>query len=202
MDTITIIGGGVAGLTAAISAAEEGAPVHLLEAHNELGGRARSMSGPYKANLGPHALLSSSPFWRWLGERGLLPPYARPRLSGVRFRWDDEIRRVPSVGATVAALRLRTRYAALELGFAVLLICAVIWFERRLVLTTGGAFLGAALPRLAYHLTTTDRLSTADNAGSLGSFVLELALAVLVMASVARAPRTETCTAFGRNAVL
>jgi hypothetical protein len=60
-------------------------------------------------------------------------------------------------------------YAALELGFAVLLICAVIWFERRLVVTTGAAFLAGTLPHLAYHLTTTDRLSTADNAGSLGS---------------------------------
>jgi phytoene dehydrogenase-like protein len=117
MDKITIIGGGIAGLTAAITAAEQGAPVTLLEAHEELGGRARSMSGPYKANLGPHALLSSSPFWRWLGERRLLPPYARPRLSGVRFRWEDDIRRVPSVGAAVAALRLRTRTAPAELDF-------------------------------------------------------------------------------------
>jgi phytoene dehydrogenase-like protein len=117
METITIIGGGIAGLTAAITAAEQGAPVHLLEAHDELGGRARSTPGAYKANLGPHALLSSSPFWRWLGERGLIPPYARPRLSGVRFRWDDDIRRVPSVGAAVAALRLRTRTAPSDLDF-------------------------------------------------------------------------------------
>ncbi len=117
MDTITIIGGGIAGLTAAITAAEQGAQVNLLEAHEELGGRARSMSGPYKANLGPHALLSSSPFWRWLGERDLLAPYARPRLSGVRFRWEDDIRRVPSVGAAVAALRLRTRTAPVEIDF-------------------------------------------------------------------------------------
>jgi phytoene dehydrogenase-like protein len=35
----------------------------------------------------------------------------------VRFRWDDEIRRVPSVGATVAALRLRTRTAPPDLDF-------------------------------------------------------------------------------------
>jgi phytoene dehydrogenase-like protein len=75
------------------------------------------MTGPYKANLGPHALLSSSPFWGWLGERDLLPPYARPRLSGVRFRWEDDIRRVPSVGAAVAALRLRARTAPPDLDF-------------------------------------------------------------------------------------
>lgn len=117
MDTITIIGGGLAGLTASISCAEQGASVRLLEAHEELGGRARSTDGPYKANLGPHAILASSPFWRWLGERDLIPPYARPRLSGVRFRWKDEIRRVPAVGAAVAALRLRGRTAPVELDF-------------------------------------------------------------------------------------
>ena len=117
MDEITIIGGGLAGLTAAISAAEHGDTVRLLEAHEELGGRARSTRGPYKANLGPHALLSNSPFWAWLGERDLLPAYARPPLSGVRFRWHDEIRRVPAVGAAVAALRLRGRSAPVDVDF-------------------------------------------------------------------------------------
>ncbi len=117
MDQITVVGGGIAGLTAAISAAEQGAPVRLLEAHEELGGRARSTGGAYKANLGPHALLSSSPLWGWLGERGLLPKHARPPLSGIRFRWKDEIRRVPAVGAAVAALRLRGRTAPVELAF-------------------------------------------------------------------------------------
>ncbi|MGI8863703.1 MAG: FAD-dependent oxidoreductase [Solirubrobacteraceae bacterium] len=117
MDRITIVGGGLAGLTAAISCAEQGAPVRVLEAHGQLGGRARSTDGPYRANLGPHALLSNSPFWRWLGERDLLPPHARPPLSGVRFRWQDDIRRVPAVGAAVAALRLRGRSAPVELDF-------------------------------------------------------------------------------------
>jgi phytoene dehydrogenase-like protein len=117
VDEITIVGGGLAGLTAAISCAEKGAPVRLLEAHDELGGRARSTSGPYKANLGPHALLASSPLWGWLRERDLMPPHRRPPLSGVRFRWRDEIRRVPAVGAAVAALRLRGRSAPVELDF-------------------------------------------------------------------------------------
>ncbi len=117
MTDITVVGGGLAGLTAAISCAEGGASVRLLEAHEQLGGRARSLGGPYKANLGPHALLADSPLWRWLGDRGLLPPYARPRLSGVRFRWRDDIRRVPAVGAAVAALRLRGRSAPVGLDF-------------------------------------------------------------------------------------
>jgi phytoene dehydrogenase-like protein len=116
-ERISIVGGGLAGLTAAIAVAEKGASVKLVEAHEQLGGRARSTDGPYKANLGPHALLCNSPFWAWLGERDLLPPSARPRLSGFRFRWRDEIRRVPAVGAAVAALRLRGRTAPIELDF-------------------------------------------------------------------------------------
>jgi phytoene dehydrogenase-like protein len=115
--SITIVGGGIAGLTAAISCAEQRAEVLLLEAHTQLGGRARSLPDPYRANLGPHALLSNSPFWRWLGERDLMPPYARPPLSGARFRWRDDIRRVPAVGTAIAALRLRGRSAPVELDF-------------------------------------------------------------------------------------
>ena len=49
MSEITVIGGGLAGLTAAITSAECGAEVRLFEAHQELGGRARSTDGPYKA---------------------------------------------------------------------------------------------------------------------------------------------------------
>jgi phytoene dehydrogenase-like protein len=117
MAQITVVGGGIAGLTAAISCAEQGAHVRLLEAHEQLGGRARSLSAPYKANLGPHALLANSPFWKWLGERQLIPAWVRPPLSGVRFRWGDDIRRVPAVGAAIAALRLRGRTAPVELDF-------------------------------------------------------------------------------------
>ena len=66
---VTIVGGGLAGLTAAIACAEGGGQVRLLEAHEELGGRARSKSGPYKANLGPHVIYKDGPFWAWLAER-------------------------------------------------------------------------------------------------------------------------------------
>ena len=89
MQEITIVGGGLSGLTAAITCAEQGAPVRLLEAHDELGGRARSTDGPYKVNLGPHALLASSPLWSWLGERGLIPPYARPPRRKARAASPD-----------------------------------------------------------------------------------------------------------------
>jgi hypothetical protein len=72
-------------------------------------------------------------------------------------------------------------YAASELGFALLLLAAAIWFERRLVLIAGAVFLVATLPHFAYHLTTTGSFSTADNIASLGAFALELVLVVFAM---------------------
>ncbi|HET9162347.1 MAG TPA: FAD-dependent oxidoreductase [Solirubrobacterales bacterium] len=114
---VTIVGGGLAGLTAAIACAEGGRKVRLLEAHEELGGRARSKSGPYKANLGPHVIYRDGPFWAWLAERGLLPDYAGPPLSGIRFRWRGKVRRTPPLGTIPAVLRLRGREAPVDVDF-------------------------------------------------------------------------------------
>lgn len=74
-------------------------------------------------------------------------------------------------------------YAAVELGLAVLLFAAAVLFDRTLVLVAGTAFFTATLPHLAYHLTTTGSLSTADNVASLGAFVLELVLVAAAMAT-------------------
>jgi hypothetical protein len=77
-------------------------------------------------------------------------------------------------------------YAAAELGFAVLLLAAAVWFGRELVLVAGTAFLAATIPHFVYHLTTTDTLSTADNVGSLGAFALELLVVAIAMVVVGR----------------
>src|ERR1044072_196177 len=81
--SITVVGGGLAGLTAAIACAEGGANVGLLQAHEALGGRARSASGPYKANLGPHVIYKDGDFWDWLVDRDLLPPFRGPAPPGI-----------------------------------------------------------------------------------------------------------------------
>jgi hypothetical protein len=75
-------------------------------------------------------------------------------------------------------------YAACELGFAVLLVCAAIWSTRQVVLIAGAAFLVGTLPHFAYHLTTTSMLSTTDNVASIGSFVVEMTLVAAAMAAV------------------
>ncbi|HEV7400520.1 MAG TPA: NAD(P)-binding protein [Solirubrobacterales bacterium] len=117
MSRVTIVGGGLAGLTAAISCAEGGAEVRLLEASASLGGRARSMGGPYKANFGPHVIYKDGPLWAWLVERDLLPPYAGPPLAGIRFRWQGSVRRTPPLGTIPSVLRLRGREAPADRDF-------------------------------------------------------------------------------------
>jgi phytoene dehydrogenase-like protein len=117
MDQITVIGGGLAGLTAAITCAEGGAGVRLLEAREELGGRARSTAEPYKANLGPHAIYSGGVLWDWLKARDLMPPLARPPLTGVRFHFDGAVHRTPPLSLIPPGLRLRGRKAPVDQDF-------------------------------------------------------------------------------------
>jgi hypothetical protein len=72
-------------------------------------------------------------------------------------------------------------YAGAEIGLAVVLAAAALWPERHLLLTAGVAFLAATLPHFAYHLTTTDHLSTVDNVASLSGFAIEIVLVLAAM---------------------
>ncbi|MCT4356898.1 FAD-dependent oxidoreductase [Streptomyces sp. Je 1-79] len=105
---ITVVGGGFAGLTAAITAAEAGATVTLHEAHHTLGGRARTAEGPYRTNEGPHAIYRKGPHWTWLAQRGLLGPLAPlPLREAARFRFHHagSLRRTPPLGFLRHTLR-------------------------------------------------------------------------------------------------
>jgi phytoene dehydrogenase-like protein len=117
MSEITVIGGGVAGLTAAVTCAEGGASVRLYEAHEIVGGRARSTDGPYRANLGPHAIYKGGALWEWFERRGLMPPLAKPLLTGVRFHYEGDTHRTPPLSAIPRGLRLRGRIAPVEQDF-------------------------------------------------------------------------------------
>lgn len=110
-NNITVVGGGLGGLVAAISAAEAGAEVTLLEAHSQLGGRARSTAAPYIANEGPHVFYADGPGWRWLAKRRLVAA-ARPGLAelrALRFRREGRLRALPSAGVLRAAGKRRLR---------------------------------------------------------------------------------------------
>ena len=119
MHRITVIGGGFAGLTAAITAAEAGAKVTVHEAHHTLGGRARTAEGPYKTNEGPHAFYSGGPHWSWLRQRDLIGPLAPiPPLEAARMRLRHHgvLRRTPPF-AMLKLLRRASRHAPVDTDF-------------------------------------------------------------------------------------
>ncbi|WP_406081839.1 NAD(P)-binding protein [Streptomyces zaomyceticus] len=119
MRKLTIIGGGFAGLTAAITAAEAGTRVTLYEAHRTPGGRARTAEGPYRTNEGPHALYAGGPHWTWLKQRGLLGPLAPlPATESLRFRFHraGALRRIPPLGLLRQSLRTAEK-APVDLDF-------------------------------------------------------------------------------------
>ncbi|MFD7706743.1 NAD(P)-binding protein [Streptomyces sp. NPDC059785] len=119
MHRITVIGGGLAGLTAAITAAETGARVTVYEAHHTLGGRARTAEGPYRTNDGPHALYNGGPHWTWLRQRDLIGPLAPlPPLEAtrLRLRHHGTLRRTPPF-AMLKLLRRGVRPAPVDADF-------------------------------------------------------------------------------------
>ena len=111
MQEISIVGGGLAGLVAAITIAEQGGRAVLYEASPQLGGRARTEDGPHRPNLGPHALYHGS-LAVWLAERDLCPPLAPPRKSAFRIARGGRIRRLPL--ALLPMLRTLKRSAPVE----------------------------------------------------------------------------------------
>jgi protoporphyrinogen oxidase len=119
MQQLTIVGGGLAGLVAAIASAEAGAGVRLYEAHQTLGGRARSSGPPYIAQDGPHVLYDNGPLWAWLAERDLVGTAARTpvgALAAFRFRRHGRLRRLPHAGI-VRLLADTSRIAPVDQDF-------------------------------------------------------------------------------------
>src|SRR3954451_16269105 len=123
MQKITIIGAGLAGLTAAIAAAEGGAQVVVHEAHREIGGGAPGAPPPptpprgappppYIAHEGAHALYADGPHWTWLTERDLVGPTVGLSMRegrALRLRWHGGLRRLPPAELTRVLLHRRLR---------------------------------------------------------------------------------------------
>jgi phytoene dehydrogenase-like protein len=89
-DAVVVIGAGLAGLTAAATAARAGKPVVVVEAHAG-GGRARTDErGGYRFNQGPHALYRGGEAWRILRELGVTHQGHMPPLRGARGARDGK----------------------------------------------------------------------------------------------------------------
>ncbi|ETA95313.1 MULTISPECIES: NAD(P)-binding protein [Mycobacterium avium complex (MAC)] len=96
---ISVIGGGLGGLTAAIACAEAGVPVRLYEAHDRLGGRGRATPPPYVAHDGAHVFYADGPHYKWLKKRGFVNRLGWPgpvaMATLLHFRVDGRIRALP-----------------------------------------------------------------------------------------------------------
>jgi hypothetical protein len=100
MNALSVVGGGLGGLVAAITAAECGAQVRLYEAHARLGGRWRTSDRPFVFHEGPHVIYRDGPLYPWLRRRGLLGTTRTVPLSALRhfgFRLDGRLRHSPPV---------------------------------------------------------------------------------------------------------
>jgi phytoene dehydrogenase-like protein len=110
---VAVVGGGLAGLTAAAFAARAGARVCLLDARNGLGGRARtSVRDGFHFNQGPHALYKASDGAAVVRELGITPKGGNPQLLRSRFSLDGRLRRFPPRRALSQFLGLGRRLGA------------------------------------------------------------------------------------------
>jgi hypothetical protein len=140
--SVTVIGGGLGGLVAAIRCAEQGVPVTLHEANRQLGGRARTTGPPFLANDGPHGLYADGITWRFLRDRQIAVPAARPPAGGSRFHVGGRIRRMPP-RAMLRAFRSMRHPAPVDSDFR-------SWATRRWGDADGRVLCGAA-GTFTYH---------------------------------------------------
>jgi len=110
-----VIGGGLAGLTAAATLTRAGQPVTVLESARRLGGRARTRSRHgFDLNLGPHAFYRGGAAWATLARLGVRPRGRAPRYGATKVVVDDEVRAFAAVLA--ADVRSRTALGRLLVG--------------------------------------------------------------------------------------
>jgi phytoene dehydrogenase-like protein len=104
-DAVVVIGAGLAGLTAAATAARSGRPVVVVEARGG-GGRARTdeRSG-YRFNQGPHALYRRGEAWQILHDLGVTHRGHQPPLRGAKAAREGKLVRL--VGTPMSSLIAR-----------------------------------------------------------------------------------------------
>jgi phytoene dehydrogenase-like protein len=151
-----VIGGGPAGLVAAIRLAEGGVATTLLEAGGDLGGRAASeRRGGFVLNQGPHALYVGGPAMRELRSLGIELDWWNPVSPSSVFVRDGKPKRSPGGLAGLPRLLkaiLRTRPEELA-GLS-----ASEWIKRTLPSEDARA-MAAALVRVTTFVADQESLS-------------------------------------------
>ncbi|WP_243287089.1 phytoene desaturase family protein [Geothrix terrae] len=84
---VVVIGGGLAGLMAALTTARAGRSTLVLERGEAFGGRAQTQDwNGFHLNLGGHALYKAGPGYALLRDLNLLPEGAEPKPKGLTLR--------------------------------------------------------------------------------------------------------------------
>ena len=148
---VAVVGGGLAGLTAAAFAAQTGATVHLLDARSHHGGRARTaVRDGFHFNEGPHALYKASDGAAIIRELGITPKGGSAPLHRSRFSLDGRLRRAPPRRALSQFLGLVRRLGADRYDPGLVNLSAQEWIEGRISDPVGRQFAASAVRLSTY----------------------------------------------------
>ena len=109
---VVVVGAGLAGLTAAASAAGQGARVAVLDGRRAGGRASTTEHGAVRFNQGPHALYRGGAGWTVLAGLGIRPSGQPPATAAAHGLRDGELHPLPLRPATLARtplLRPRSR---------------------------------------------------------------------------------------------
>src|SRR3954471_23703311 len=114
---VVVVGGGLAGLAAAATAAREGAEVALLDARESLGVRARTqVVDGFQLNQGAHALYRGGRGWNVLEGLGIEPRGGKPSSKGFGVRADGRFGELPGSATSLVRSPLVSGRAKLEIA--------------------------------------------------------------------------------------
>jgi phytoene dehydrogenase-like protein len=116
---VIVVGGGLAGLTAAAFAARAGATVLVLERSEAVGGRAQTHAeGGFLFNVGPHALYDGGAAASAFAELGVRYSGRRPSASGGLAFHEGALHALPGGFVSLLTTDLLTLAGKLQLGTA------------------------------------------------------------------------------------
>src|SRR5688572_3554548 len=114
---VIVVGGGLAGLTAALTVAKAGLKVAVFEQSGKLGGRgATDPVNGFSFNLGPHALYRAGAAARIFAELNVQYTGGVPQYGGARMLHNGRLYDYPYNPATLASSRLLTLRSKIEVG--------------------------------------------------------------------------------------